>query len=73
VRECTFQLEVSEAMAKIRFPCSYFYEWKTANGKHQSSSNSRVKAVNGSITFNDSIEMNVLMVCDAQTEKYKKK
>jgi hypothetical protein len=30
---CTFSLHVESANVLIKFPCQYFLEWKTANGK----------------------------------------
>ncbi len=67
VRECTFELEIADAMANIRFPCSFFFEWKTTNGKHHATSNNRVKANKGTINFNEAITMKAILVYDLKT------
>jgi len=33
VYSCIFQLHIVRATVSIRFPCSYFIEWKSNNGK----------------------------------------
>lgn len=73
IRECNFQLDVTEGIASVRFPCSFFFELKTANGKHHVASNHRVKANKGTIAFQETVVLNVLMVYDLKQEKYKKK
>lgn len=73
VRECSFMLEVTEGIASVRFPCSFFFELKTTNGKHHVASNNRVKANNGVIAFQETVVLNVLMVYDLKQGRYKKK
>ena len=73
VRECIFEIEVTEGTANIRFPCSFYFEWKTANGKHSVVSQHKVKVKNGLLPFNDSVQLTVLMIYDARIEQYKKK
>lgn len=73
IRECSFLLEVTEAFANVRFPCTFFFELKTANGKHHVASSNRVKANNGTIPFQETVTLNVLMAYDLKQEKYKKK
>ena len=60
-------------MASIRFPCSFFFEWKTATGKSSIASKNKVKVVNGSIPFNDKLTMKVHMIYDTGIGKYRKK
>jgi hypothetical protein len=33
IYNCTFSAHVETANVLIKFPCQYFLEWKTANGK----------------------------------------
>jgi hypothetical protein len=60
-------------MAGIRFPCTFFFEWKTANGKHHVASKQRVKSENKIIAFREKVELVVLMVFDVKTAEYRKK
>jgi hypothetical protein len=55
VHDCTFQGYFIKAKLNLRFPCSFFIEWRGLNGKQLILSANKYKAKNGLIDFNESL------------------
>jgi hypothetical protein len=51
VEHCVFEAYVDKAFVSIKFPCTYFIEWKTPNGKHLVEGRQRPSAINNQVTF----------------------
>lgn len=51
IYQCSFVAFVDKASVHLKFPCSYFLEWKTANNKTVVEGRSRPSAANSFISF----------------------
>lgn len=52
---CTFEVKVHKANVLIKFPCQYFLEWKTSNGKKIVEGIERPTANNTIVEFNETL------------------
>lgn len=53
VHSCQIEVFVESASMNVKFPCSYFVDWKSMNGKIlMGKSKGFVDAIDGTATFN---------------------
>lgn len=69
---CTFQLTVQSANVLIKFPCNYFVEWKTGNGRKVVEGVGRPTAVQSVVHFGETLEMTTEMIRDPSGRYFKK-
>jgi hypothetical protein len=70
---CTFTVHVEAANVLIKFPCQYFLEWKTQNGKKVAEGKARPVARNSQVEFNETLELTTEMVMDRASGRFLKK
>jgi len=46
VQMCKFEADIKKARILIKFPCTYFVEWRTINNRYCVSTQNRVKSIN---------------------------
>ena len=51
VEHCFFEAYVDKAFLSIKFPCAYFIEWKTPNGKQSVEGKQRPSAIDNQVIF----------------------
>ena len=73
VRECTFQLKVVNGTGSIRFPCSFYVVWQTANGKNASAPSQKVKKNGQLIPFDDILTLTTHLLYDTLADSYQRK
>lgn len=52
VQMCKFEAYIEKAHIVIKFPCSYFVEWKTINNRYTVSTQHRIRTSNDEAIFN---------------------
>ena len=57
----------------IKFPCTYFLEWKTNNNQQLSEGRVRPSAVNSRITFQETLTLQTEMLFDNNKQQFFKK
>lgn len=73
VHDCIFQGNFIKAKLNLRFPCSFFIEWRSLNGKQLILSANKYKAKNGIVEFNDTLSFSTEMLWDKREKTYLKK
>lgn len=73
VHECVFGSFFSKAKINLRFPCSFFLEWKSVSGNILAISSNKYKAKNGIVEFNESMSFKTELLWDRKERGYLKK
>jgi hypothetical protein len=60
VHNCLVEVHLYSARTNVKFPCFYFVEWKSMNGKIiMGASKNQIEAVEGVVTFDEKLTAEV--------------
>ena len=62
VEMCRFEAEISKAHVVIKFPCSYFVEWRTINNRYSIVTKTQAKTGKNEAVFKEKLSFHTEMV-----------